>query len=483
VGPPLAKRGSRTQPLPTRQNWINHRAGRFSRQFIAPLAESILVVALLGGQVLKIAYLVNQYPRTGMTFIRREIHAMEAHGIEVIRFSLRPLGFVPRDSPSLGQNLPNEVDQRELERTRVLLDAGVAAYARAILQVALRRPRSFARATATAIRLGWRSDRGLPRHAAYLAEACLLSRWLGDAGAEHVHAHFGTNSTTVALLCHELDGPGYSFTVHGPEEFDRPEALKLREKVRRAAFAVAVCKYGRAQILRWARFEDWSKVHIVHCGVDEALLRESPSPVPTAPRFVCVGRLSEQKGHLVLLEAAAQLAREGTDFEIVIVGDGPLRGEIERRIRRHGLLGRVRILGWLGAAQVRQEIVAARALVLPSFAEGLPVAVMEAFALGRPVITTSIAGTPELVEEGVSGWLLPAADVQALAAALRAASEASPAQLQRMGRAGAERVAREHDVNSETKKLVALFRSAAAGVRRDIEARSSSAERGLRESA
>jgi glycosyltransferase involved in cell wall biosynthesis len=398
----------------------------------------------------RVAYLINQYPRTSHSFIRREILALEAEGIEVLRYSLRRL-----DEP-----LPDELDRRELERTRVVLEEGVVGLALAMITTGLRRPLSLARALTAAVRLGWRSDRGVLRHLVYLAEACVLTSWVRRAGAEHLHAHFGTNSATVALLSHEVGGPSYSLTVHGPEEFDRPELLRLDEKVRRAVFAIAISSFGRAQLCRWIRFEDWPKVHVVRCGLGDDLLEAAPSPVPAAPRLVCVARLSEQKGHMVLLDAAAQLAAEGVPFELILVGDGPLRGEIERRITLRRLDARVRMVGWLGAPQVREAVLSSRALVLSSFAEGLPIVVMEALALGRPVITTFIGGIPELVQPGVSGWLVPAGSAHALADAMRLALQASPAELAHMGRAGAARVASHHDARVTAQRLAALFESA-----------------------
>jgi colanic acid/amylovoran biosynthesis glycosyltransferase len=178
-----------------------------------------------------------------------------------------------------------------------------------------------------------------------------------------------------------------------------------------------------------------------------------------------VARLSEQKGHLLLVEAAARLAAQGVPFEILLAGDGPLRGRIEELVERLGVKDRIRFGGWMSASQVREAILSSRALLLPSFAEGLPVVVMESLALGRPVITTAIAGTPELVEPGVTGWLVPAGSVEALVPAMRAALEAPTAQLEEMGRRGAALVAERHDVAKEARTLAALFRSASAAQR------------------
>jgi glycosyltransferase involved in cell wall biosynthesis len=399
----------------------------------------------------KVAYLVNQYPATSHTFIRREIQALEARGVEVLRFSIRP----SRD------RLASEADRAELARTRFVLSAGALGLAGALAWQALRHPVRLMRAIRLAVRLGWRSDRGLPLHLVYLAEACVLARWLAGSGAVHLHAHFGTNPAAVAALCRLLGGPPYSFTVHGPEEFDKPEALKLGEKNRGAAFAVAISSFGRSQLYRWSRHEDWGRLEVVRCGVDESLLGAPATPVPAVPRLVCVARLSEQKGHLLLVEAAARLAADGTPFEIVLVGDGPLRAQVEELIRRHHLEERVRLAGWMGSDQVRAAIEGSRALLLPSFAEGLPVVVMESLALGRPVITTAIAGIPELVEPGVTGWLVPAGSVEALVDAMRAALATSPERLAEMGRAGAGRVALHHDASREAEKLARLFQRSA----------------------
>jgi glycosyltransferase involved in cell wall biosynthesis len=249
--------------------------------------------------------------------------------------------------------------------------------------------------------------------------------------------------------------------MHGPEEFDSPKALALADKIRHASFVVAICEFTRSQLYRWADYRDWSKIRVVHCGVDAMFLDAGPSPIPAAPRLVNVGRIAEQKGQMILIEAVALLRAEGVACEVVIVGDGPLRGEAQRLIDRLGLGDRVRITGTLSNRDVLREIRAARALVLPSFAEGLPGVFFEAFALGRPVISTYIAGIPELVEPGACGWLVPAGSAEALAGAIRASLSAPVEELERMGREGARRVAERHNVLVEARKLADLFAASA----------------------
>ena len=318
-------------------------------------------------------------------------------------------------------------------------------------------PIRFCRALALACSVGRKSQRGMLRHVAYLAEACVLRDWLSRVGIEHVHAHFGTNPAMVAMLCQAVGGPRFSFTVHGPEEFDRPEMLGLPEKIRRAAFVVAVSEFGRSQLCRWCGQEQWPKLHVVHCGVDEKYLDHELTPVPPEPRLLCVGRLCEQKGQLVLIEAAAALKAAGVSFQLVFIGDGPMRGQIEELIHRHGLDGSVTLAGWQSGEAVRAAILSSRAMVLPSFAEGLPVVLMESLALGRPVVSTFVAGIPELVEPGKSGWLVPAGSADALANAMREAIECPASRLTEMGQHGAKRVAVQHRAAAEAAKLARLL--------------------------
>jgi glycosyltransferase involved in cell wall biosynthesis len=407
---------------------------------------------------MKICYLVNQYPKVSHTFIRREIAALERQGVSVTRVSIR----------RAEDELVDPDDRAELERTRVILDGGVAALLGALALSGLRSPVRFARALVAAARLGRRSERGRLRNFAYLAEAAVLLRWCKRGGCGHVHAHFGTNPATVAMLCHMLGGPPYSFTVHGPEEFDKPLMLGLREKIERAAFVIAISSFGRGQLYRFCDHRMWPKIHVVRCGLDERFLHRPFVPVPSKRRLVCVGRLNEQKGHLLLIEAAARLADEGVDFELRLVGDGELRGELEAVLRERGLGERVQITGWASSEQVRAEIEGARLVVLASFAEGLPVVIMEALASGRTVLSTAVAGIPELVSPDC-GWLIPAGSVDDLVAGLRRALRTSDADLLRMGRRGHARVCRLHNAELEASKLAQLFRRHTGVERRRVE--------------
>lgn len=395
---------------------------------------------------MKIAYLTNQYPKTSHSFIRREILALESLGFEVERYSIR-------DS---GEELVHEEDVAEATRTRVILRGGIAALCSALAITALTQPVAWFRALGLASAMSWHSERGWLRHMAYLAEACVVLRWMRSSRVEHLHVHFGTNPPTVAVLARALGGPPFSFTVHGVDG-DSPQTLSMRRKIESARFVVAVSYHGLSQLSRSCSLEEAAKIQLVRCGIDDAFLRSPPTRVPVAQRLVCVARFSKEKGHLILLQAVHELVEQGVNCELVLIGDGTVRPGIEATIARLGLNDHVRLRGWMDAADVKAELLESRALVLPSFSEGLPVAIMEAFALERPVISTYIAGIPELVVPRENGWLVPAGALDELVEAMREALTATPEHLQAMGRRGAQKVATQHDALAEARKLAQLF--------------------------
>ena len=398
-----------------------------------------------------VAYLVNQYPIPSVSFIRREIAGLQALGHTVSRFTLR----------RFDGTLADPRDEIERDESRVVLARGATGLAADVNRLAVTRPRRFARAAQEALRASRLSARRRHTYGIYLAEACSLLRMLDRCGATHLHAHFGTNSAEVARLCRLLGGPPYSFTCHGPEEFDNPIGLDLGGKVRHSKFSVAISNFGRSQLWRWADVADWDKVEIVHCGVDEQFLGDdAPPPIEEDARsFTCVGRLAEQKGQVVLVRAARILRDRGIDFRVDLLGEGPLRPALEAEIAAGGLEQHVILHGLASGDQVRRHMLECRATVLPSFAEGLPVVLMESLALARPCVATRVAGMPELATPDNS-FLVPPADAVALADAMQRVLETPASELRRMGGRGREAVRERHDARREAAKLAALFERA-----------------------
>jgi len=396
---------------------------------------------------MRIAYLTNQYPKVSHSFIRREIIALEKLGFDISRVALR----------GWDEALVDQADAREQEKTRYILQAGVLRLLYYSFRYFISTPLNFIKTLALAISLGFSGSKSVAYHIVYLLEASVLLAWMRESGCKHLHVHFGTNPAQVAMFAHLLGGIDYSFTVHGPEEFDMPRFLHIREKARHAKFIVAVSSFGRSQLYRHIDYEDWSKVQVVHCGIEPGFYEGAGRPVKDSNRLVCVGRLCEQKGQLLLIEALYRLKQDGIAVELVLAGDGEMRAKIEFLIELYQLSEDVRITGWISAEQVREEILDSRAVVLPSFAEGLPVVIMEAFALRRPVLSTYIAGIPELVIDSENGWLIPAGSVKSLKQAMKVCLSTPVERLDAMGEAAHERVLLRHSIEQEAKKMATLI--------------------------
>lgn len=413
-----------------------HRHGRFAQAFLTP-------------DPTRIAYLTNVYPKISHSFIRNEILALERQDFAVTRLTIRP-------SPDAFSDM---ADRDEMANTITLLDGNWLAMLRSAMGRMVRRPRGFFRALGVTCAVYYHGAPGLVRCTAYFLEACSLADRMERAGIRHVHVHFGTNPATVARIASRLGSFSYSLTMHGPDEFDAPKQLQLREKVADARFVVAISAFGRSQIMRWSATEDWRKIAVVRCGSDPLFMHHVTPIIDTGlsnNSLVCVARLSPQKGIALLIDAAAIVA-ESHDFHLNIIGDGPMRAELEAQIEALNLQDYVTLCGWRDPQSVWREMLAARSLVLPSFAEGLPVVIMEALALGRPVIATSISGISELVDRE-TGWIIPAGSVTALADAMVAALETPTEQLRAMGEVGRQRVNAGHDIDENVADLADLLR-------------------------
>jgi colanic acid/amylovoran biosynthesis glycosyltransferase len=391
---------------------------------------------------------MNAYPMTSTTFIRREIEALESMGLHIERHAVR----------QWAETLVDPRDIAEKHRTHYLLTDNVGGLLAASIREFFSNPVGVYRALRIWVQLIKNARGDLTKHVAYFMQAAYFRQLSKSKRLDHVHVHFSTNATAVAMLSHVMGGPSYSFTVHGPDELADTASLSVGLKIRNAAFVVAISEYCKTELLRVTADRDRGKLWIGRCGLALEEFGKVDDLTKDTQTFVCVGRLCTQKGQALIPAAAAILRPEFPKLKIILVGDGEERRSIEASIAAHRVEDMITLLGWLPNPEVLGLIRFSRALVLPSYAEGLPVVIMEALAQCRPVISTSIAGIPELVDDSC-GWLFPAGDLDKFVGALRAALQCTPTQLAAKGKAGRERVFKLHDRRQSAKMLHKLFQS------------------------
>jgi len=402
---------------------------------------------------LRLAYLTGEYPRATDTFIQREVAALRREGFEVDTFAVRRPGADHLTGP----------EQREGQATTTyLLElARSPALPLAHLWAALSAPGRYV----SGLRLAWRTRRpglrGTIYQLIYFAEAVLLGRELHRRGIDHLHNHFGDSSCTVAMLSSAVSGLPYSFTLHGSAIFYDAHTWHLGDKLDRAAFAACISRFTRSQAAIFASPATMERIHLVHCGVEPERL---PTVTHRGPgsRLIFVGRVVEQKGLVDLFEAMTGLIPEHPDLALTVVGDGPDRRALERRAQDIGLGSRVDFLGSKSQAEVAELLAGADVFVLPSYAEGVPVVAMEALGCGIPVVASFVGGMAELVEDGVTGFLVAPGDAEQLADRIDRLV-ADPELRNRLGAAGRAKVAAEFDSAVEARRLGSLFVDSAAG--------------------
>lgn len=389
-----------------------------------------------------IAYLTSQYPAPSHTFIRRELAALRRRGLDVRPFSVRK-GTETDDADDAAV-----WSARPIAPLRLL---------RAHLHAARRHPLSYLRTLRNA------QEHRVPGLKAqiwslmYFAQAIDLAKELEAQGVDHVHNHFANSAAIVGLLASRYLGLPWSVTIHGTADFDYPSGVLLEDKIELADFVACVSSFARAQAMREVDDAHWDKLIVARCGVElDRLPAHRPSPSGAPVHIVSVGRLSPEKGQVGLLLAFADLLAAGHDARLSLVGDGELREQLEQVIRRKGLASKVTLLGVKPEAETLEIMATADLFVLSSLMEGLPVVLMEALGIGVPVVAPAVAGIPELVEEGRSGWLYPAGQWDALTQAMLRAVEHRTEWAQ-MGARGRARVEAQHDVERAIEPLLERF--------------------------
>lgn len=404
----------------------------------------------------EIAYLSGTYARASDTFVRDEVQQLRALGFVVHTFGVR--------TPLAGEDISPEIAEEQARTQYILTKENLPHLVVYALSCLVLSPVKAFRGIGLAQSCSDGTLTGRFKSLVYFLEACFVYQKLKDTKVRHIHNHIAEGAAVVSMIAADLLDITYSMTIHGPGEFDKALTINFDKKIERAAFAATVSSYGKSQIFRWIRTSLWNKVHIVRCAPAKAFAEQKLESVPADRRLTFVGRLSPDKGVLLLAEAVDALVQAGDvgDFHVSMIGDGPLRKELEAFIERRGLQSYITIHGWKSSSEIRSSLVNSRGLVLPSFAENLPVSIMECLAVSRPVISTYIGGIAELVEDGVSGWLIPAGSQPDLVAALKEVLSKPPEALLEMGRAGAQRIAVQHNAATEAKKLAGLINEATA---------------------
>jgi colanic acid/amylovoran biosynthesis glycosyltransferase len=404
----------------------------------------------------RVAYVAAAYPAISHTFIQREVRALRALGATVDVFSIHR---------ARNTELLSSADREEAASTSAILPVPLSDLLRAHGRAFLRFPRAYLATLRYAISQAPRGARARLWQVFYFGEAIVLWDRCRARNLRHLHAHMANVATDVAWLAARFGARTdkrrpwhWSFTMHGCHEFWEVDRFNLRRKVAAADLVLCISDFTRAQLMAHSEPQHWSKLHVVHCGVELDRYRPRPSGPPTgAPaQILAVGRLSEEKGHLLLLAAVAELRRRGLSARLCLVGDGPLRGELEREARRLGIEDIVTLTGAVGQDEMPEMFGRADIFCQTSFAEGVPVVLMEAMAAGLPVVSTLVGGIPELVVHERAGLLVPAGRADLLADALARLVASSDLRV-RMGREGRAIVEQQFEVMACAERVADRF--------------------------
>ncbi|MEO0804742.1 MAG: glycosyltransferase family 4 protein [Cyanobacteria bacterium J06643_4] len=395
---------------------------------------------------MRIGYLTGTYPRATDTFIQREVAGLRSHGVDVHTFAVRR----PDDAHMVG---PEQASERE--NTFYILPPNILDLLKTHGGLFLAAPKRYLGALALAFETRQLGAKGLLFQLFYFLEAGILAKQVCDRSLSHLHNHFGNTSGSVAMLAAALGDFTYSLTLHGPAIFFEPRQWRIDEKIKRASFVSCISHFCRSQAMVFAPYESWDRLHIIHCGVEPAQFNQVQHE-GQGHRLLFVGRLAAVKGLPMLLESVAMLKASRPEVMLTVVGDGPDRAMLETQAAHLGLAQQVSFVGYQSQAAVREYLQATDVFVLPSFAEGVPVVLMEAMMSGVPVVATQIAGVSELVEDGVNGYLVPPSSVDALCDRIEKLL-ANGSLRRRLGRQGAQKVREQFDIAKESKKLAQLI--------------------------
>jgi len=399
---------------------------------------------------LRLGYLVSRYPAISHTFILREVLELRRAGIEIDAASINGLDRPP-------DKLTAE-ERAEADRTFYVKRAGITGALSALLRTALGRPLACCRGAWFGIRLGGTDPGKAVMGLFYFVEAVMVGQWMQQRKLRHLHIHFATPAATVGLILSRIFPVTISITVHGPDEFYDVSAYLLARKIEGAKFLCAIGQYARSQLMKLSPVSQWDKIEITPLGVDAGLFTPRPFRADVdCLEVLCVGRLVPAKGQHILLSAVAKMIAEGRQVRLRMVGDGPDRQSLEASAAQAGIQGFVIFEGAVNQDRIRAFYEASDVFALASFAEGIPVVLMEAMAMEIPCVTTWITGIPELIRDSVDGLLVPPSDADALATALARLMD-DGALRKRLGESARERVIGKYNLQANVRHLAEVFR-------------------------
>lgn len=405
--------------------------------------------------MIRLAYLVSQYPAVSHTFVLREVRALRRRG-----FDVRVATVNPPDREAADMTAEEREEARDVF---VVKKAGVFRLVAAHAGAFLRRPLAYLGALRFALSLGG-TDAGWTLWGFfYFVEAVLVADWMRRRGLAHLHVHFATPAATVAMIASRVGAVPWSVTVHGPDEFYDVGANLLAEKIDSADFLCTIGSFARSQLMKLSPHSAWRKFEVTPLGVDPSLFAPRPARVAPDPfEILCVGRLVPAKGQHVLVAAVDRLVREGRRVTLRLVGAGPDLEPLRRDVAERGLSDVVVFEGAVNQDRIRALYAQADAFALASFAEGVPVVLMEAMAMTIPCVATRITGIPELIRDGIDGLLVAPSDDAGLARALARLID-DPALRRGLGQAGRARILETRDLERSIDRLAEVFRRRLAG--------------------
>lgn len=396
-----------------------------------------------------IAYIVSQYPKLSMIFVIREVVQLKALGFRIDTVSI--------NAPDRGIEGLVADEANEAKTTYYLKPDAPGGAIVAHFKALLRYPRGYWRGCRLIFSLAQLNLKSLFYNLMYFTEALMVGVWMQKKQQSHLHAHLGSQAMTVGLYVKTVFNTTLSATIHGPDEFYDAPGQYLTQKIIAADFIVCISHFARSQLMKLSPYEHWHKFEVSRLGVDPAVF--SPKAFNAAPdvfEIICVGRLTCAKGQPILVEALAQLLAQGRSVRLRLVGDGEDRAALERQVKTLGLTDSVIFSGAVNQDHIRELYAAADIFCIPSFAEGIPVVLMEAMAMEIPCVTTRITGIPELIQDGETGLLVAPSSVDELAEALARLMDDARLRL-RLAKKGREYVLEHYDLAKNVERLADIF--------------------------